>query len=191
MGTTESECLLGGPQGRLVQLRNLTLGRGMRDSCRGIMASEIGWPPQRAEAGGFLLEALIALLIFLVGILCVVATQAHSLRAVNDAHYRAEAAYLASRLLAQMWADNQSILKIKYDSTLGGPGYSAFQSEVGTLPGASLKSPDVVFDDALAPSANSNFVAITVYWRAPGEDLENGNASFWHSYTMSGVVGQN
>ena len=200
MGTTESERLLGSTQGWLVQLivqiLNFSLVSDIPrvrtgDARDGPMASTIGRHPRRTQSGGFLLEALLAMLIFLVGVLCVIAMQAHALRAINDSHYRAEAAYLANRLLAQMWADDRSILKIEYDSTLGGTRYRAFQSAASTLPGASLKSPDVIFDDALAPSAGSSFVTIRIYWRAPGEDRESADAAFWHSYTMSGVVGQN
>ncbi len=81
------------------------------------------------QNGSFLLEALIGILIFSFGILGIVGLQAQSLRNTGDSEYRAEATYLANSLISKMWADDQSTLQAKYDSTVGsGQGYIDFAS---------------------------------------------------------------
>ena len=80
---------------------------------------------RRAQAGGFLLEALIGVLIFSFGILGIVGLQAASLRHTGESEYRAEAMYYANSLISQMWTDDPAGLKNKYDSTVGtGVGYT-------------------------------------------------------------------
>ncbi len=61
--------------------------------------------PRRSmrQHGVFLLEALIAILIFAFGILGIVAMGASAINAQSDAQYRSEAASYASELVGQMW----------------------------------------------------------------------------------------
>ncbi|MBK8385246.1 MAG: hypothetical protein IPL11_06065 [Candidatus Accumulibacter sp.] len=63
-------------------------------------------PPNtdKAQAGVMLLEALIGILIFSLGILSLVALQATSIQLTSDAKYRTDASLLANRLIGQMWA---------------------------------------------------------------------------------------
>jgi type IV pilus assembly protein PilV len=65
---------------------------------------------KRTQSGGFLLEALIGVLIFSFGILGIVGLQAQSLRHTGDAEYRAEATYFANSLISQMWTDDPAVL---------------------------------------------------------------------------------
>lgn len=149
---------------------------------------------RRAQAGGFLLEALIGVLIFSFGILGIVGLQAASLRHTGESEYRAEAMYFANSLISQMWTDDPAGLKNKYDSTVGGAGYLAFQGVVASLPGAGASAPIVLVDPAKdctntndapqPPSLQSHVVIVCVYWQAPGDtDI--------HNYTTTGVVGAN
>lgn len=55
-----------------------------------------------------LLEALIAILIFSIGILAIVALQAVSIKLAGDAKYRSDAALLAEEMLAQMWVSDRT-----------------------------------------------------------------------------------
>jgi type IV pilus assembly protein PilV len=146
---------------------------------------------RRTQAGAYLLEALIGILIFSFGILGIVGLQAQAIRFTNDSEYRAEAVYLANALISQMWTDDRSQLKTKYDSTVGGPGYLNFKALVSSaLKGADVQQPDVKVDDPAlswaAPSKTSSVVEVTVYWQLPG-DPDN----LRHNYTTMGIVGQN
>src|SRR5207247_9933026 len=75
--------------------------------------------PKR-ENGVMLLEALIAILIFSIGILAVVGLQAVSIRNVTDSKHRTEAAFLANNLLSQMWTDAGNIASYPYPGSGGG-----------------------------------------------------------------------
>ncbi len=55
------------------------------------------------QTGSYLLEALIAILIFAFGVLGLIGLLGSSIRVTNDARYRSEAANLASAMIADMW----------------------------------------------------------------------------------------
>jgi type IV pilus assembly protein PilV len=143
-----------------------------------------------AQQGAFLLEALIGILIFSLGILGIVGLQAQAIRSTNDAEYRAEAVYLANSLISQMWADNRNTLKANYDSTVGGPKYTQFQTDLtnGML-GAIFPSPPIVkVDTADLPTAvtkTSSVVQVQIFWQLPGDTTNT------HNYMTTGVIGQN
>jgi type IV pilus assembly protein PilV len=144
----------------------------------------------RTQRGAFLLEALIGILIFSLGVLGIVGLQARAIRFTNDAEFRAEAMYLANSLISQMWTDDRALLKTKYDWTLGGPGYTAFQARVNTaLAGATIPAPRVIVDGPpplpQANSATSNVVQVQIFWQMPGDPV-----SLTHNYTTTGVIGQ-
>ncbi len=148
---------------------------------------------RHTQAGAYLLEALIGILVFSFGILGIVGLQAQAIRVTNDAEMRAEAIYLANSLISQMWTDNPTPahLKANYDSSVGGPGFASFKTLVQTkFSGAYVSDPIVkVNDPALLvdpPSKTSSVVQVQVFWRAPGEGV-----ALEHNYTTTGVIGTN
>jgi type IV pilus assembly protein PilV len=58
-----------------------------------------------SQKGAVLLEALIAIAIFAMGILALVGLQATMLQNTTDAKYRADASYIAQQQIGRMWAD--------------------------------------------------------------------------------------
>lgn len=58
-----------------------------------------------AQHGVVLLEAMIAILIFSMGILAVVGLQAAMIKNTNDSKYRAEASFIAQQRIGMIWAD--------------------------------------------------------------------------------------
>ena len=66
------------------------------------------------QHGGFLLEALVGILIFTLGVLGLLALQGRAIAYSSDAQYRGEAAYLANAYLAKMWADRPTELPTRY-----------------------------------------------------------------------------
>jgi type IV pilus assembly protein PilV len=130
---------------------------------------------RNAQCGGFLLEALIGILIFSFGILGIVGLQAQAIRFTNESEYRAEAMYLANSLISQMWTDDRKSLKANYDSTIGTGGpYIAFKNKVNaTLKGATVLNPSVIVDGPppipQAPSSTSNVVQVSIFWQLPGD----------------------
>lgn len=63
------------------------------------------FPGLRSQQGSMMLEALISILIFSMGILGIVGLQANSIKMSTDAKYRSQASLLANQYLATMWAD--------------------------------------------------------------------------------------
>lgn len=57
----------------------------------------------RKQGGIILIEVLVAVLIFSIGILGIIGMQAASVTAVSDAKYRSEAAMVADQIIARMW----------------------------------------------------------------------------------------
>jgi type IV pilus assembly protein PilV len=76
-------------------------------------------PPTRRHQRGFtLIEVLIALLVFSLGVLSLVAVQASAVRLASDARHRATAAFLADQLLARMLiSDRATVTSFSHQPT--------------------------------------------------------------------------
>lgn len=67
---------------------------------------QVGLQSQASRAGGFvLLEALVAMLVFALGILGLVGMQASMTREQTTAKVRSDAAYLTEEVIGMMWGD--------------------------------------------------------------------------------------
>jgi type IV pilus assembly protein PilV len=144
-------------------------------------------PRRSTQHGSFMLEALIAILIISFGILGMVGLQAQSMRQVNDAQFRAEAAYYASSVAAQMWAYDPTSVETYFSSS--GAGFMNFASQVTAsvsgLPGAAANPPTITFNDAAIVNSNKGRVAtISINWQYPGETTV-------HNYSTQAVFGMN
>jgi type IV pilus assembly protein PilV len=143
---------------------------------------------RKRPRGSALVETLIAILIFASGIVGIVALQSQSIRHVGDAQYRAEAMFVTDALIAQMWASDARTLATDFDSGGPGAGYAAFRRFVqrlpGGLPGASIAGNEPVVAITPGPTAGSSHVAVTVYWRLPGDPTR-------HNYRATAVIGRN
>ena len=123
----------------------------------------------RAQRGGFLLEALIAALIFSFGSLAVAGLQARAIRHANDAQYRGEAAQLAQATVAEMGTTDVASLAARFDASSGGAGYATLLDRAKRLPGVSAtqNAPDVSI--APGPTSDSREISLVVYWATPGD----------------------
>jgi type IV pilus assembly protein PilV len=78
-------------------------------------------PSSVSERGVVLLEALIAILIFSIGILGAVGLQAAMIKSTADAKYRAEASYIVQQRLGAMWVDQDNLANYaEMDTPLSG-----------------------------------------------------------------------
>jgi type IV pilus assembly protein PilV len=118
--------------------------------------------------GMFLLEALLALVVFSLSMLGLLGLLAHALRESGSAHWRGEAFDVASAALSRMWAEDPAALAARYDSASDGPGYRALLAAAVRLPGVSAASnaPLVTIDEAASATRR---VSVTVYWQLPAE----------------------
>ncbi len=74
----------------------------------------------RAQRGIFLLEVLIAVVIFAIGILAMISMQAVTIAAQNDSQYRVEAEHLIDDLIAQIR------IGVTHDSNTGNVDAASF-----------------------------------------------------------------
>jgi len=101
-----------------------------------------------AQQGVVLLESMIAILIFSMGVLAIVGLQAAMIKNTADSKYRSEASYIAQTRIGQMWAD---------------PANAANYVEAGTDISALLPSGT----RTVTQPATGQFT-VTVTWQQPG-----------------------
>lgn len=61
--------------------------------------------PLSVQHGSVLIEAMVAILLFSIGVLAIAGLQASMLQNTSDSKLRSEASYLAQQMIGQMWAD--------------------------------------------------------------------------------------
>ena len=130
--------------------------------------------PGRQE-GFALLEALVAMLVFALGILGMVGLQANMTREQTASKLRSDAAYLASELVGTMWGDIPNIGQYTAGNCSGYTRCNDWLSKVAaTMPGGSATLP------ATNPAANNGDVSVTVIWTLPGGEQ--------HQYTAATTI---
>jgi type IV pilus assembly protein PilV len=139
---------------------------------------------RRLQRGGFLLEALVALLIFSFGVVAVIGLHGRAVQHVNEAQYRAEASSLAQATIAAMRTSDPATLAARYDAAAGGSDYRALLDQTKRLPGVTDRrnAPDVTI--SAGPSDTSREVRLIVYWEVAGN-------STVHRHAVSAVVAGN
>lgn len=111
-----------------------------------------------AQRGVVLIEALIAILIFSIGILGIVGMQANMVKNTSDSKFRADAAYIAQQRIGMMWAEPDNILTyVRTDN-------------ITELPNGQVT--------VVQPSIGQ--FQVTVSWQQPGEAV--------HSYTTLAYI---
>lgn len=142
---------------------------------------------RHAQGGFMLLEALIAIVIFSIGILGLLALQAVAINNASAAKYRSDASLQAENLVGQMWVSSRvpASLQANFSSAAGGQPYVTWASGVGAaLPGAATYPPVVTVQPITTTITPSSLVTITIYWKAPAED----KAAPPHQYTLVAQV---
>jgi type IV pilus assembly protein PilV len=148
-------------------------------------------PEPKLERGVMLIEALLAILIFSVGILAVVGMQGVAIKDVAAAKYRSEAGFLANELIAQMWTDKLNVNSTQYSYAGSGSPPARLTDWVNNrvairLPGIAAVPPIVnVIND---PSGKGGVVTVQMRWQLP-EEASKGLPP--HSYTVVATVLQN
>jgi len=121
------------------------------------------------QQGSMLIEALVAILVFSMGILAIVGLQATSVKLSADAKYRADAGLLTNQLIAQMWVADHNTLGAAFSSPSGAQYLTWVASSVQqSLPGVAGSTLPTV-----AVSA-SNVVTVTMRWQVPGVSANSG-----------------
>jgi type IV pilus assembly protein PilV len=114
-----------------------------------------------SQRGVVLLEALVSILLFSMGVLALVGLQAAMIKNTTDSKFRAEASYIAQQRIGMMWADPANVL-----------GY--LEPSPGTDISASSGLPNgfriVTQPDSVA---NPNQFEVIIKWQQPGQLQHN------------------
>ncbi len=114
------------------------------------------------QQGVVLLESLIAVLVFSMGILALVGLQGAMLKNTSDARYRAEATFIAQQKLGEIWANTKN-----HDAFAG---YTVANEDISSLLPEGLRTVAI----SAAPECE---VTVTVTWQQPGSDIRNHSIS--------------
>jgi type IV pilus assembly protein PilV len=129
------------------------------------------------QEGVMLLEALIGILIFSLGVLALVAMQAVSVSSVSNARYRTEASFLANDILGSAWVNRGvcppapaicvlNLDNFRYPGGSAGELASWAQKVQATLPGSDVYGPTIDVVPMVDPPTG-RVVTVTLQWRAP------------------------
>ena len=152
--------------------------------------SHITGLPQR-QRGVMLLEALIGLMIFSIGILAMIGMQAAAFSAAADAKFRADAAAFATDIISAIWMNVDrstdastiaSLSTFQYNTSGADCNFTGGLADLSNVPnnnlvtawsnavtnqstgllGANLYPPQILYS-----AADLNRVTVTVCWKAP------------------------
>jgi type IV pilus assembly protein PilV len=113
----------------------------------------------KSQQGVMLLEALVAILIFSIGIIAVMGMQAVSITQVSQSKYRTDASYLANQIIGQMWTDPANI---GLYASPGGPRTQWDATVKSTLPQGQG-------DIAVVKVGTGGTATVTVSWKMPDD----------------------
>lgn len=134
----------------------------------------------RLRTTGFaLIEVLVAVLLFAIGILGLVGLQASMTQAQTDAKVRADAANLVDELAALAWSDLPNLAQYKTATCAGNAQCNGWLTKLGSvLPGGTLT--DLSYDDSITNRLDPNYgqVTITVGWTLPNGGAHKHSAVF-------------
>lgn len=113
------------------------------------------YPPlQSGQQGVILLETLIAILIFSMGVLALVGLQTAMIKNTADSKYRADAAFITQQSLGRMWADPANLA-----------AYALGTENISNLLPGGKRTVTVV----TVPVVTGE-VKVEIAWQAPGQD---------------------
>ena len=130
--------------------------------------------PRPAHQNGFvLMDVLVSILLFSVGVLALIGLQTAMTRNQTEAKVRADASYLANELIGQMWAQNLDLAKFTTGDCTNAPICKEWQAKVeSTLPNGSG-----------TVNTDTDAVTITITWRTPSGDT--------HKYVTQTTIAAN
>jgi type IV pilus assembly protein PilV len=111
-------------------------------------------PSQFPQKGMVLLEALIAVVIFSMGLLAIAGLQAAMVKNTSDAKYRSDAAFIAQQAIGRMWADPDNLIDYVEDPA----------TSIATLLPNGTRA-------VLMPTVGE--VSVVVTWQLPGQEEHN------------------
>jgi type IV pilus assembly protein PilV len=138
---------------------------------------------RNAQSGVMLLEALIGILIFSLGILAMVGMQSMGVKLATDSRERAEASNLANQLVGQMWLNRAALASYQYSGTGTAPAtLTTWIAQVNaSLPNATSTPPIVTVGASPLGASVGTQTTVTLLWTNPG-------GTTVHQYVMTAYI---
>lgn len=131
-----------------------------------------------------LLEVLVAMLIFSIGVLGIVGLQASMTKAQTGSKFRADASFLAQRVIASMWSDRSSLTNYSSANCASNTRCSEWTAEVArALPNGAAAVTVTALPDGTDPTTGAVIAAdvtVTITWQPPNEET--------HTFTTTSAV---
>ena len=129
------------------------------------------------QRGSVIIEALVAIMVFSIGILGLIRMQAVSVSHVSDAKYRADASFLANQIIGSMWANRAGLASYACNpctSANGNTDTRAWIVDVGIVAASGVVP--ALPNPAASISVAGSLVTVSLAWRPP-------QATAAHTYT--------
>lgn len=121
-----------------------------------------------------MIEAMVAVLLFTIGVLALVGLQSAMTRNQTDAKLRGDASYFANEIVGTMWGDAANVANYATANCAAYARCNDWKSKVErSMPGGSVA---VILGSGAAVGA----VTVIINWTTPGDGA--------HNYTMSTVI---
>jgi type IV pilus assembly protein PilV len=132
------------------------------------MKNPIQLKAQSSQQGVVLLEALVAILLFSMGVLALVGLQGAMMKNTDDAKLRSEASYIAQQRLGMMWADPDNVgLYVEPATT---------PTSISNLLPGGTRSVEINTTSGVSE------VTVTINWQLPGKERH-------HFTTIANIAG--
>lgn len=122
----------------------------------------------KSQRGSVVIEALIAILLFSIGVMAVIGLQATSISNVSATKYRTDASMLADKVIGEMWVANRATLVANYSSPSGAAYLNWASAVVDTLPEVA-QTPLYLPTISFASVGGGQRVTVTLHWRESSE----------------------
>lgn len=123
------------------------------------------------QRGAMLLEALVGMLIFSIGILGMVGMQSASIQNSAAATYRSEASYLANQIISTMWADKDNLASYALNAgnarCAAGASAGGNANEIAWLQNDVARLPNSASLQQQIQIGAGNLVTVTLCWQGP------------------------
>lgn len=122
-------------------------------------------PTSSRTRGSALVESLLALLVFSVGLLSLLGLLTAALKQSDTARSRSEASLLATDLISRMWSGDRSLTSLQQRFDPQSDEYLRWLAQVqASLPGVSAgrNPPELQIDQA-------RNITLKLYWQAPAD----------------------
>jgi type IV pilus assembly protein PilV len=143
------------------------------------------------QTGSVILEALIAILIFSIGILALVGMQATAINSVSDAKYRSTAGFLANQIVGTIWATRLNTTIVSASGVVAaipdmtfacarpcGAANGNAYTQAWVASGVAANLPRGTASIAIInfPAANASMVTVTIDWQPPKDAVSHVHA---------------